>query len=127
VTDRLERRELDRREEDHNRSHESSKWANPSLWVSVCGLLLTITLATFGFIASKLSTIDASIQSTRDEVQSTRTAVVAVTTRQERDNGALEARIENLENAINVQQNAFNFNFTTRLATAEAKVGIRTP
>lgn len=97
-----------------------SAWQDPRTWVSVLGILLTIALAILGFIASQLASINQSVQSTRD-------AVLIVTTRQEADNKSLTERVQKLENAMVAQEKGFNFNFTTRLAGVEAQLKVKPP
>jgi hypothetical protein len=114
-----DRREADRREDDRIRAAaRDNPWNKPALWLGVLGVLLTIVMAIMGFIASQLASISTIVQSTRD-------AVIVVTTRQERDNVALDQRVQKLETAVETQQKAYNFNFTSRLATAEAQLGLQ--
>lgn len=95
-----------------------SAWSDPRLWVSVGAVALTIVLAVLGYIAALLSSISASVQTTRD-------AVIVVTTRQEKDSEALRERLVKVEAAVSTQEKAYNFNFTTRLAKVEAVLGIK--
>jgi hypothetical protein len=102
-----------------------SVWNDPKLWVSVCGLLLTLVLTAFTFLNSKLSSIDSSLQSTRD-------LVLVVQTRQESERATADAktaaiieRLSKVETAVDTQQRAYNFHFSNRLAAVEAKNGIK--
>lgn len=97
-----------------------SVWNDPRLWVSICGVLLTLVLFTVGFVAAQLSSIKDSVQSSRD-------AITVVTTRQATENEALRDRVSKLENFMTIQQQAYNYNVTTRLAVVEAKNGIKPP
>lgn len=106
-----------RQNSDSTESHRLNLWANPQLWLSVMGLLLTIGMAVLGYIASQLSTIQASVQTTRDLVlQSTAKQTAEIT--------ELRGRIEKLENDMDTQTKAYNYNITTRLAVVEAKIGV---
>ncbi len=98
---------LGRRESDH------SPWRDPKLWVSVLGVVLVIVLALLGYISTQLAQINASVKSTND-------AVLIVTTKQASEQKSLEDRVAKLESAITTQQQAYNFNFTSRLAGVEA-------
>lgn len=110
----------DRRSETPGRresDRQQSPWNDPRLWVAVCGIMLTIVLALLGFISSQLAQINASVKATND-------AVLIVTTKQEADNKSIEDRVKKLEDAVTTQQQAYNYNFTTRLAGVEAAVKI---
>lgn len=104
-------------DERHNntpgRRENRSPWNDPRTWVGICALMLTILSALLGFISTQLAQINASIKSTND-------AVLIVTTKQTGDNKSLEDRVAKLENAVTTQQQAYNFNFASRLAGVEA-------
>jgi hypothetical protein len=106
----------DRRSESALRA--PSPWVDPRLWLTAMGLLLTVALAVLGYIAAQLQSINTSVQATRD-------MVLQVTSRQTAEIAAMEDRIKNLESAMVTQTQAYNFNFTTRLAAVEAKAGIK--
>lgn len=57
-----------------NRRQHSSPFADPKLWVSFSAILLTIFLALFGYIATQLAQISATVQAvslvtTKNETQ----------------------------------------------------------
>lgn len=97
---------------------KASAWNDPRFWLSVLGIILTIVLTLLAYITNQLAAINAYQKSTND-------AVLIVTTKQAADNKSLEDRVAKLENATTIQQSAYNFNFTTRLAVVEAKAGVK--
>lgn len=48
-------------------SDKPSAWTNPALWVSICSILLTITICLFGYISGQLSTL--LVASTRNDMR----------------------------------------------------------
>jgi hypothetical protein len=111
----------ERRSETPGRRESDSKpsaWNDPRFWLSVLGIILTIVLTLLAYITNQLAAINAYQKSTND-------AVLIVTTKQAADNKSIEERVSKLENAVTTQQQAYNFNFTTRLAVVEAKAGVK--
>jgi hypothetical protein len=108
---------IDDRRTGHERRH-LSPWQNPQIYISFAALMLTLVLTVLGVIASQLNTISNSLQSTRD-------IMLTVTTRQTTEIQNLGERVKSLENAMETQSKAYNFNFSTRLAVVEAKAGVR--
>ena len=108
-----------------DRRGRDSPWSDPILWVTVCGILLTIFIAILSFIWAQLASINAALEGARTEQRLTRDAVLVVTTRQEADSRSIDDRVKKLENAMDTQSKAYNFNFTTRLAAIEAKIGFK--
>lgn len=104
-----------------------SVWSDPRLWVSVCSILLTLVLALVTFLVAKLSAFDTSLQSTRDLVLIVQTRQDAERAASTAKDQALEARLARVESMLATQQQAYNFNFSTRLAGVEAKLGIKHP
>lgn len=88
-----------------------SAWADPKTWIGVCTVLLTLVLAVISYAAKELTLISSDI----------RTLVVSAA-EQRRDLHAMDARVTALENFKDTQEKAYNFNFTTRLAGAEADI-----
>lgn len=95
-----------------------SAWQDPRTWVSILGVMLMLLLTTLGYIVSVLTSINTSVQQTG-------TAVTIVTTKQEMDSKSFSDRIVKLENAVTTQQQAYNYNMTTRLANVEAKLSVK--
>lgn len=111
---------LDRREGEADRRHSdnASAWRDPRTWLAFAAILVAIGTTLLGYIASQLSTINASVKVTHD-------IVLRETTRQAAEIKALEERLAKAENAIDTQNKAYNFNFTTRLAGVEAALRIK--
>jgi len=111
----------ERRSETPGRRDSDAKttaWSDPRFWLSVLGVILTIVLTLLAYITNQLAAINAYQKSTND-------AVLIVTTKQAADNKSMEERVSKLENAMTAQLQAYNFNFTTRLAVVEAKAGVK--
>lgn len=109
---------IDDRRQSARRESDRSVWSNPQLWVSICTVLLTLAITILGFIASQLSQMNARLQATSD-------TMLTSTTRQSAEISSLAARIDKLENAMDTQTKAYNFNLSTRLAVVEAKTGVK--
>lgn len=99
---------------------QPSAWANPMLYVGIMGLIITIGMGILGYIAAQLQSIQATVAGTRD-------TVLTVTARQAEELNSLRDRVAKLENFQSTQTQAYNFNFTTRLAVVEAKAGVKPP
>jgi hypothetical protein len=99
-------------------SDAKSAWNDPRFWLSVLSFMMIIVLALLGYISSQLAAVNAYVKATND-------AVLIVTTKQAADAKSIEDRVSKLENAVTTQQQAYNFNFTTRLANVEARAGIK--
>lgn len=112
-----------RRESDH----KPSPWVDPRLWASVLGLFLTIVMGLLSYISSQLASVNADVKAMNAYVKATNDAVLVVTTKQAADDEALRERVAKLESAVATQQQAYNFNFTTRLAVVESRAGIKPP
>lgn len=93
-------------------------WNDPRFWLSVLSFMMIIVLALLGYISSQLAAVNAYVKATND-------AVLIVTTKQAADAKSIEDRVSKLENAVTVQQQAYNFNFTGRLAVVEARAGLK--
>lgn len=115
----------DRREGEPDRRERNGAWSDPRLWVSICGLLLVIVMALLGYISAQLRDINKSVAETNAQLQSTRDAMLVATTQQGGEIKSIERRLTTAENQIETQRAAYNFNFTTRLAQIEARLGIK--
>lgn len=111
-TDAMDEERDERRSGTDRRSH--SGWSDPKTWVSIVAVLLSIVIALSGYLAATLSTI-------KDNVQT----IVVSTAKQEEKMKAVEDRVKKLEDFESTQREAYNFNFTTRLAVVEAKTGVK--
>jgi hypothetical protein len=95
-----------------------SAWRDPRTWLAFAALLIAVGTTLLGFIASQLTAINQSVKTTHD-------IVLTVTTRQAAEIKALEERLAKAESAIDTQNKAYNFNFTTRLAGVEAALKLK--
>lgn len=97
-----------------------SPWADPKLWVSVLTVVLTIVLAAFGYIATRLSSIDTAVQ-----------AIVISNARQGIEIEALKKRDEEIMVLVRETrklvddnektQRDYNFNLSRELTKVQAK------
>lgn len=62
-SEREERRETERRSGDDRRTESPhlSPWANPGLWVSITGILLTVCIFMAGLLLNELKSINATM------------------------------------------------------------------
>jgi hypothetical protein len=104
-----------------------SAWTDPHFWVPIAIQALISFAAIVTIIAntrSDITTLTRTIDELKGQV-STLQSLATVTTEQRGDIKALDARVGKLENFESTQTQAYNFNFSTRLAGVEAKVGVR--
>lgn len=87
----------------------TSAWQDPRTWVSILGLLLTISLFVLGMIASQLGSINTAVQAIRDSSIESRTKI-----------GSLEERMSKME-AAKVLQDTYVNNVRERVIKLEAK------
>lgn len=109
----------------------SSDWREPKFWVAV-GSLCVVLIGGFWTIASRegeksrqLAEMNQSLAAISADVRNTRDLVLTNTTKTTADMAAMSERVGKLETAMTAQQQAYNFNFTSRLAAVEARVGIK--
>lgn len=104
-----------------------SAWTDPHFWIPICIQALISFAAIVTIVANTRSDI-TSLKETIAELRGQVTmlqSLVTVTTEQKGDLKALDARVGKLESFESTQTQAYNYNFTTRLAGVEAKVGIQ--
>lgn len=93
---------------------QQSALSDPRFWVSCCAVLLTFSIFAFTFMYSRFSEMLAAQQ-----------AMLVSITRQDAEQKAVVERIAKLENQVAIQQQAYNYNISNRLAVVEAKNGIQ--
>jgi hypothetical protein len=91
-------------------------WANPALWVSITGILLTVCIFMATLLLSELRSINANL--TRGLV-SDATTELRIT--------ALEKGSEKLENRIDTVEKAYQYDFNRRLPAIEAALNLKPP
>lgn len=104
-----------------------SAWTDPHFWVPIVIQAIISFAAIVTIVANTRSDL-VSLKSKIDELKgqvATLQSLATVTTEQKGDIKALDARVGKLENFESTQTQAYNYNFTTRLAGVEAKVGIQ--
>jgi hypothetical protein len=110
---------------------ETSKLESYKFLVALVSLLLVIgggfwsIASRFGEWSREQAETRAQLVAISADVRSTRDLILTTQTKQTADIAALTERMSKVENAMSTQQQAYNFNFTTRLAAIEAKTGIK--
>lgn len=113
---------------EHERgSDRRSAWTDPHFWMPiiinvVASLIAIVTIV--NNTHSDVVSLKEKIAELRGQV-TTLQSLVTVTTEQKGKIEALTDRVGKLENFQSTQEQAYNFNFTTRLARAEEHLGIR--
>ncbi len=106
-----------------------SAWTDPHFWVSIfIQALIGLVAATTMVVTTRrdISDLSKEIAELHGQV-TTLQALVTITTEQKGKMEALTERVTKLESFQGTQEQAYNFNFTTRLAKVEARTGISTP
>lgn len=103
-----------------------SAWTDPHFWMpiiinAVASLIAIVTIV--NNTHSDIVSLKEKIAELRGQV-STLQSLATTTTEQKGKMEALTDRVVKLENFKDTQEQAYNFNFTTRLAGAEARLGI---
>lgn len=104
-----------------------SAWTDPHFWIPIAIQALISFAAIVTIVANTRSDI-VSLKSTIDELKGQVTTLQSFATasiEQKGDIKALDARVGRLEGFQTTQTEAYNFNFSTRLARVEAKAGIQ--
>lgn len=104
-----------------------SAWTDPHFWIPI-GIQALISFAAIVTIVANTRSDITGLKETIAELRGQVTmlqSLVTVTTEQKSDLKALDARVGKLENFESTQTQAYNYNFTTRLAGVEAEVGIQ--
>lgn len=127
--DEVERRNgADRREADRREPVGWEKWktivAFASLLLAIIGGFWTIAQRE-GDRAREMIEMRAKLDAISSGVASTHDLILTTTTKQTAQIEALTERTKNLENAMETQTKAYNFQFTTRLAVVEARAGVK--
>lgn len=117
---------VDETREERRGGDRRSAWSDPHFWVPIIiqAVMALVTLTTI-VVTTRLSIsgINEKIAELRGQV-TTLQNLVQVTTEQKGDIQAIKDRVGKLENFESTQREAYNLNFTTRLARVEASAGI---
>lgn len=103
-----------------------SAWTDPHFWVPIA----IQALISFAAIVTIVTNTRSDIISVKEKIAELRGQVttlqslVTITTEQKGKLDAIEERLKKMENFRDTQEQAYNFNFTTRLAKVEARSGI---
>lgn len=106
-----------------------SAWNDPRFFAPMLFTLLSTVVSITVIISSGRS----EIANVREQISELRGQVAALqslastTTQQKTEIEEMKQEIAELKTQMTTQQQAYNFNFSTRLATVEAKCGIKGP
>jgi hypothetical protein len=104
-----------------------SAWSDPRFFVP----LLSQLVATIVSVTIIITVARSDISNVKEKIAELRGQVSALesltkTTIEQKDRlDAIDARLKKVEDAVTVQQAAYNFNFTSRLVAVEVRAGIR--
>lgn len=109
-----------------NEDRRTAAWITPQMVLTI--LIQVVT--TIAVISAGVANVKSDISSTKERIAELRGQVttlqslVQVTTEQKAKIESMDKRLEKVENGLETQTKAYNFNFTTRLSRVEAKTGI---
>lgn len=104
-----------------------SAWSDPRFFVPLLVQFVSTILAVAVIIIAARSDM-ASLRERVAEIRGQVTALESLTktTIEQKDRlDAIDERLKKVENAVTVQQAAYNFNFTSRLVAVEVRAGIK--